>query len=93
MRIVSMDEASNSFRACLCYGDVSLCHSDESFAMAMHPFKMRKKCRKPSAHVPEIESGKADSTENRVRSTPNQIARFKLPSSKCSETPFPCFCE
>ena len=33
----------------------------------------------PSAHAPKIESGRADS---RVCSTPNQIAQFKLPSSK-----------
>ena len=82
MRVVSMDEASNLFRASFCHGDASLCHGDASFATATRPFKMCKKCRKHSAHAPELESGKADSAENRIHSTPNQIARFKLPSSK-----------
>ena len=68
MRVVSMDEASNLFRACFCHGDAS-------FATATRLFKTRK--RHSSAHAPEIESA-----ENRVRSTPNEIARFKLPDSK-----------
>ena len=61
MRVVSMDEASNLFRACFCHGDAS-------FATATRLFKGTLL--------------KIDSTENRVRSTPNEIARFKLPSSK-----------
>ena len=71
MRVVSMDEASNLFRACFCHGDAS-------FATATRLFKTRLfKCACARNRV-----RLADSTENRVRSTPNEIARFKLPSSK-----------
>ena len=51
MRVVSMGEASNLFRACFCHGDAS---------------------------VQNAKTSPADSTENRVRSTPNRITRFKL---------------
>ena len=63
MRVVSMDEASNLFRACFCHGDAS-------FATATRLFKTRK--RHSNAHAPEMGS--------RVCSTPNEIARFKLPN-------------
>ena len=48
MRVVSMDEASNLFRACFCHGDAS-------FATATRLFQTRK--RHSSAHAPKIESG------------------------------------
>ena len=79
MRVVSMDEASNLFRACFWHGDAS-------FATATRLFKTRLfKCACARNRV-----RLADSTENRVRSTPNEIARFKLPSSNyCS---WKCMC-
>ena len=51
MRIVSMDETSDLFITCFYHGDVSS-------ATATRPFKMRKKCRKPSVPAPKLESGK-----------------------------------
>ena len=67
MCVVSTDEASNLFRACVCHGDASLCHGNT-------PFKMRKKCRKPSAHVPKIESGTFALREMDSAQRPSQIA-------------------
>ena len=46
-------------------------------------FKMRKKCRKPSAHVPEIESGKFALRE--VKSAQRPI-RLRNSSSKATQT-------
>ena len=71
MRAVSMDEASNWFRACF------FTTAMRPSATVTRPFKMRKKCRNPSTHAPEIRVWKIG---NKVHSTPNQIARFKLPS-------------
>ena len=34
MRVVSMDEASNLFRACFCHGDASPCYGDASIQNA-----------------------------------------------------------
>ena len=48
------------------------------FATATRPFKMHKKCRKPSAHVPEIESGKFALRELESASTPSAIQTTKL---------------
>ena len=52
--------------------------------------KHARNAEKPSARAPKIECGRADSTENGVRSAPNQIARFKLPSSEYTYTSTVC---
>ena len=71
MRVLSMDEGSNWFRACFYHGDTSICHNDTSVQNAQEMQKTKCACARNRVR-------KICSTGSKVRSTPNQIAQFKL---------------
>ena len=54
MRVVSIDEASNLFRACFCHGDASFATGDASVQNALYTKKMKALKCKPSAQIAEL---------------------------------------